>query len=457
MDDDRIRASAQRFRDEVAASVDVELAHQQSRRGRDRPRSGAVAAVLAALALVAGALILRPQSGEVEVAIDEETTTTTSTTIAPEPTVPDDGQVPAPIAIGAPDDGKDSVGLPVTAEPSTGLTDGQTVMVTGSGFPPGVAVGVVMCAKEAGADHGGRGVDACNIGHFSQGDTDQDGNVSIDFSVRRLLVVDGEEIDCASEPGRCILGMGMLSDYDQSGGVAVDFDPDEPLPEPPAITLSKYDGIADGEEVRVRVSGLLPDSHIAFLECTSDGHCAELGRETADSAGSFTGDVRLWRNLGVPAGAGADRPPNVDCAVERCTVTIRAQAPRGRRAAPVPISFDPALGGRVPPTFELAASGPFSYGDTVELLVEHLPGGVGIGGVVCPDGDFSLQGCSTYSEVEYDGGGTLNLPIQAPPGSSACSEGCVLVLNGHDYDLTGGVGSRPPLLVPEPIPIPIAP
>ena len=41
-----------------------------------------------------------------------------------------------------PRDGKSSIQLPLTVEPSTGLHDGQTVTVSATGFVPGESVGL---------------------------------------------------------------------------------------------------------------------------------------------------------------------------------------------------------------------------------------------------------------------------------------------------------------------------
>ncbi|HEX4901193.1 MAG TPA: neocarzinostatin apoprotein domain-containing protein, partial [Acidimicrobiales bacterium] len=222
-----------------------------------RRRLGPLAVAVGSLLAVVAVAVLVGPDGDGEVAVEEATTTTGVPGHAP-----GRDAFPAPLALGAPDDGKESVGLPVRADPSTGLVHGQQVTVTGTGFPPGESVGVVMCAKEAGRDHGARGAEACNLGRFAQATSDADGTATVTFAVSRLVVLDGVEIDCASEPGRCLIGMGMISDYDTSGGVLVDFDPSVPLPDPPTATLERTTDLVSGEPVGLRVTGLVPGSSV---------------------------------------------------------------------------------------------------------------------------------------------------------------------------------------------------
>ncbi|MGK2928535.1 MAG: neocarzinostatin apoprotein domain-containing protein [Acidimicrobiales bacterium] len=457
MTDHQLRSAARRLRADVSETIELDAAHENTELtpSAGRSRAGIAVVVVAVLAMVGGVFALTPRGGDVEVAVEETTSTT-----EPDPTVPDAVIAPTPIALGAPDDGKESVGLPVTAEPSTGLVDGQTVSVTGTGFPPGEAVGVVMCTREAGADHGGRGVDACNIGHFVQGTADQQGAVTVDFPVRRLATLDGEEIDCASETGRCILGMGMLSDYDQSGGVAIDFDPSEPLPDPPAVSLAKTAGIVDGESVAASITGLLPNSYLFVQQCAVPSlRCAPVGELNADADGNFDGDIRLWRSFGTyfdPA-SGA-RSPNVDCATEDCELQIQAETPGSRQIPPVGLGFDPSRGARVAPTFELTEPGPFHSGDTVTLTAEGLAVDTYIDASVCPSTGTDA-GCFAWTGGQYDGGGTIDLQIfvETQGIEDPCAAGCVLVLSLYQQSLTGGIHQGPPPLFPEPVPISIAP
>jgi hypothetical protein len=176
----------------------------------------------------------------------------TSTTLADEE---GEGESVVELSPQAPWNGADSLLLPVNVEPATGLVDGQTVTVTGAFFPPNSSFGVVMCTTQA-VEYG---VSACDIGNFTSGTTAADGTFTATFPVRRYFSVAGQMVDClagniepadwmaarnagepplsVTDPTRfsCIVAVGLISDYDQSGGFPISFEgavtgPDAPAP-----------------------------------------------------------------------------------------------------------------------------------------------------------------------------------------------------------------------------------
>lgn len=412
---------------------------QEPRRVRVPLVVGTVVVLLAALAIV-----VLPAGESGEVVVDEEATPTTR---GPQP--PDPGSFPAPMALGGPTDGKESVGLPVKAEPATGLRDGQAVEVTGTGFPPGVSVGIVMCAKEAGRDHGAQGVAACNIGHYASVTSDADGVATGTFSVRRLLVLAGNEIDCASEPGRCMVAMGMISDYDTSGGVLVDFDPSAPLPEPPTVTVDATDDLRDGQQVAVEVQGLYPDGMAGVMLCDEGGQrCLEVGSAEVDAEGRATVTGRVWRTFGVMAFDPEEPDPNVDCAVDACHLQVWGEAPGGRQVPPVPLAFDPSeVVDREPPLIRLLTEGPYGPGDEIEVEVLDVPRHTSADLVLCsPDGPCT-GGPSDFEET--DDGVRTRVEVLSAADGNPCMGPCTLWINLHAPPDPGGA----PLLLPPPIPI----
>ncbi|HEU5083197.1 MAG TPA: neocarzinostatin apoprotein domain-containing protein [Acidimicrobiales bacterium] len=435
----------------IRASEPIDLDPEVGGRGPveppRRPRLPVLLVLGAVVALVIGAVVADDRDVEVSVDQEQATTTTEADRRTPEP-----GSFPAPVALGGPTDGKESVGLPVKAEPSTGLVDGQEVTVTGTGFPPGVSVGVVMCTKEAGRDHGARGVDACNIGHFAQAETNSDGVAVATFSVRRLVVLDGQEVDCASEAQRCLIGMGMLSDYDTSGGVLVDFDPTVPLPDPPTATVEPSTGLVDGQEVTVSVTGLVPGTQVGATVCTTDGGaCFEAALpETVDDTGAATFDTRVWRVFGsAPPGVGAGGT-NVDCAVVPCSLAVWGEAVGGRALPQVGLSF---LGGpidRVPLTLEVTSTGPYRPGDVITVELPDLPVGASAEVLLCSGEQCSGTG---FRQDPLPGGGVrVSLRAFSPGEESACVDGpCRLTVLAS---LPPGT-DQPPLLLPEPVEVEI--
>lgn len=409
-----------------------------------RRAAPALVVVLAVLAMVAtvALVVARSGSGDAEVAVDEDVPSSTTTPPVPE------AAFPTPIALGGPTDGKESIGLPVRAEPSTGLVDGQEVTVTGTGFPPGVSVGVVMCTREAGRDHGARGVEACNIGHFAQTTSSEDGVAVATFSVRRIVVFEGREVDCASEAQRCLLGMGMISDYDTSGGVLVDFDASVPLPDPPSATVEPARGLVDGDQVEVRVAGLTPrGSATASLCDEAQEMCVELGRGaygTADDDGVAVLRVRVWRQFALPMW-GPDHPGrNIDCATERCVLTVWGESSTARSITPVILGFDPSGPKRTAPTI-VVEPGPHRAGEEIRLVVGPVPPGTVAEPVVC-----SPQSCTSAITSSDQAGDELQIRFRTEPG--ACSEHpCTLTVH-----LYGPGEGGPPLLIPAPVELEIS-
>lgn len=380
--------------------------------------------------------------GDAEVSVEETTTSQ----------APERGRdaFPAPMALGAPDDGKESVGLPVRAEPAAGLLHGQEVTVTGTGFPPGESVGVVMCAREAGRDHGARGAEACNLGRFVQATSGPDGVVVVAFTVSRLVVLDGVEIDCASEPGRCLIGMGMISDYDTSGGTLVDFDPGAPLPDPPTATLERTTDLVSGEPVGLTVTGLLPGSPLSVEVCGA-GACGGFPMITATAGddGVLRTAVRLWRAFGVHASQPGQRG-SVDCAREPCQVSFHADVTSGRAIPTLEVRFDPAFDAPTFPVATVLAEGPFSPGDDVPIRITGLPTGARMDASVCHPSRGECAGAGGTADDE----GVVDIELTLPRAADLASCECLLVFGAYWERET--TADERPLLHPDPVPIAIA-
>ncbi|HAS11020.1 MAG TPA: hypothetical protein DCS55_10975 [Acidimicrobiaceae bacterium] len=430
----------------------IDLALAGAAIGDEAPRSRAVLGALAVVAALAAAVLLLVPSGDAEVAVDEDATTTTTTTEPDadrrdDPSVPD--AFPAPLALGAPDDGKASIGLPVKAEPATGLVDGQTVQVTGTGFPPGESVGVVMCTREAGQDHGARGVDACNIGRFAQTTADADGVATVGFEVRRLVVLDGQEIDCASEAQRCLIGMGMLSDYDQSGGVLVDFDPSAPLPDPPTAALVGDGPFDDGEAVTVRVDGLRPGTGVGAAVCTADGgFCTDApSNGIVGDDGTATFQVRLWRVFSAPVWDAATTGQDIDCAAVACRLQVWGDAVAGRAVPMIDLSFTDGPIDRDRPVLEVRSEGPYRPGDHVEVFVPDVGPNSGLELMLC--GPTACNGAMVELDWVFGGIQARLIVPTALEGNPCIGEPCRLAAQVW----TEPAPDAPPPLAPLPVEI----
>ncbi|MGH9085917.1 MAG: neocarzinostatin apoprotein domain-containing protein, partial [Acidimicrobiales bacterium] len=337
-------------------------------------RRGRLLAMAAACALLAGAVAVlseRSDDDRTRVEVDEDGVA-----------LPD--LEPGVLRPLGPRDGKDSIRLPVTAEPSTGLRDGDVVHVSAPGFEPGEQVGIVQCAREAGGDSPETrgGVDGCNLGTVEYADADQDGVASGSFTVRRVLTTPlTGTVDCAAEADRCVVGMGAVNDYDRSGGHAIEFAPvDEPV-DIPTATVTPTEALADGDLVHVAAEGLTPGSVVSLSVCSSDPQvCWQTGEgievtETeggeeytnllvglrVDGEGRAERDVPVWRYLP------GDAPGTyVDCAVSRCSLRFD-----GDTSPPtVPLAFTGGGDGPRPPALAVDPSTELAVGD--EVMVRGL-------------------------------------------------------------------------------------
>lgn len=395
-----------------------------------------------------------------------------------------------------PRDGKDSIQLPVTAEPSTGLRDGDEVTVRGEGFVPGESVGIVQCAREAGGDtpEVRGGVDGCYIGDYVNVSADEQGVAQGTYRIKRVLTtpITGS-VDCAAEAGRCIVAMGAISDYDRSGGLPVEFATDVEPVELPTVQVEPAEALADGQVVRVTATGLTPDD-VMFVEvCSSDpSACWSTGVPVTDPegygalglpvdpSGRVDGEVPVWRFL-----PGGEPGTYVDCAVSPCSLRLSGRtAPptvplgfRGDGPAPTAVAFgvEPTEG--VAPGDEVVVAGDgFRPGFQVWVSLCAEP--------VSPEEQQQYGGACTGLgepiEVGEDGAFAVRQRLPEPPsygGGEVCDtsgrctavaqravvcdgvvDRCTLVAEGEWYAYTGGedgtvFGAAPPTFPPAPVPI----
>lgn len=434
---DRVGASAATgLRSHVAAHLDVEaaLGILADRRPRRRVRMLTAAAALLLLVVGAVAVLEQDTSNRVEVDGDD----------------PDrDGRdlpdlEPGVLTPLGPRDGKDSIRLPLTSEPSTDLVDGQAVTVSGSGFQPGEGVGLVQCAKEAGGDSPElrAGIQGCYIGGYTSLTADDAGVATGTYEVHRLLTTPlTGTIDCAAEAERCMVAMGALADYDRSGTHPIVFDADVEPVDLPTITVTPTDGLTDGAVVHVVAEGLTPGDRLYGEVCSSDPQActsaalradgpvdeAETRSMTTDSRGvevfeidavgllvdsrgRAEGDLTVWQYL-----PGADPGTYVDCAVSHCSLRLG-----GQTAPPtVPLAFLPGEGPVAPNAVVEPADG-LAVGDEVVVRGTGFRPGTAVMLTLCAHRGDSLEegylGCA-YNEGEellVAGDGTITIDYVIP-------------------------------------------
>ncbi|MCU0309862.1 MAG: neocarzinostatin apoprotein domain-containing protein [Acidimicrobiales bacterium] len=215
--------------------------------------------------------------------------------------------------------------------PNTDLVDRQIVTVTGGGFDPGAGVGVIQCRTGAG------GAEDCDFNTLRFFPADPDGGFSSPFTVRRLIRVGTETIDCA-QPDACEIGAGQ--DPTLGARAPISFDPDAPLAPPPVASVTPSTGLSDGQRVDVTGAGWEPNSGIYVIQCKvggpDDGSSCDLDSlitAPSDATGSFTTTFEVQAVISTQSG-------QVDCAAASGTCMIAVVwPPDPGTAVTTPLSF----------------------------------------------------------------------------------------------------------------------
>jgi len=226
----------------------------------------------------------------------------------------------------------------LTVDPSVGLLNNQIVTVTGSDYEPDSGVGIVQCRAPS------NGPEDCDLAIVQFVAPDASGDFSAPFQVRRLIQVEGVSIDCAVA-GACEIGAGSGLGPGQGAQAAIQFDPNQPLPPPPSITVTPSTGLVDGQQVAVNGTGFPPFGTIAVLQCQVGD--SENG-ENCDIAGANYPVPDEFGDVFTPFVVKQTMPTaqgNVDCAVTPCAL-VAATLPSGALSAAVTLVFRSAS----PPT-----------------------------------------------------------------------------------------------------------
>jgi hypothetical protein len=370
--------------------------------------------------------------------------------------VVDDGAPPVEVAVAAPDDGADSLGLPVRAEPADGLLDGQQISVFAEEFPPFAEVALVQCSPHAGES---RGVERCMISTFERAVADHQGSVFASFTVQRLLVIGDREIDCAGPPpdghtASCSVAVGMLSDYDVSGTAPLHFDPDAELAAHPTVLISNQVDLADYELVTLTIRNPGVGSRWHVNQCVvraNPAHCG--GGAVVDPV-----DPELQGAVFSPDGSDivATVPlrrmiDDVDCAREPEACSLVLQRQEDMRIYSTRLTFQPGAP-LAPATIVIDPPSPVAAGSEVGLeVVNRAPGQLTHPVLQCPAGSAAIDLCvpvgSPHLLVAAGGRGTITpvTRIDAGGSSTDCSvEGaCVLRV----VDPGGSVAAEVPVVV----------
>ncbi|MEO6988861.1 MAG: hypothetical protein ABI239_09455 [Aquihabitans sp.] len=279
----------------------------------------------------------------------------------------------------SPIDGKESWRLPVQVRPQSGLVDGQTVTVYGKGFGPHESLGIVQCTAEADVDN--LGVVGCELGPeddvysgVTYASADPAGNVIAQVVVKRYINTVSGEVDCFETAERCLIGMGAISNYDQSGGAYLNF-ADAPDFDTPTLSVDPAGPLAAGQDVNVAVTGWVPKRPVRIQQCVGD-ICQDLLDGKADEGGSFNGTV-IVGNAVIDPESGATVPCDGTCVLKANGIGVEGASSQPF-PDPVPLDFglDPITEGpsemavttTVPPTTE-----PVIYPEDPEMTPQSAP------------------------------------------------------------------------------------
>jgi hypothetical protein len=410
--DDAARAASRQLHAHITSKVNPEIALAALPpvdRPHDRRRFVAIAAV--AVLLVGLTVSLSDQNGgndRSRLELDE-----------------DGNKLPAPepgtLTFLGPDDGKDSIGLPVTVEPAVGLEDRDTVTASSPGFVPGEEVGIVQCAMEAGGDSPETrgGIDGCHIGSVVYATADAAGVATGRFTVRRVLTTPlTGTVDCAAEAERCLVAMGAIGDYDRSGGLGVAFiGGGEPI-HIPSITVTPADGLHDGDTVHVSGAGFAPHEVVMVSICaTNPSACWQtagtnhtFGVETDDD-GRIDDEVVVYRFL-----PGVEPGTYVDCAISPCSLRLM-----GNEVAPppAPLGFVSDDEQPIPPAVAVDPSSGVAIGDEVVVRGAGFEPGTYVSISLCASpvgspGERNVCSGAGDSQIEVDDEGTFAVELTLP-------------------------------------------
>jgi hypothetical protein len=219
----------------------------------------------------------------------------------------------------------------LTLEPSTDLPWTSPAHVEGGGFAPNTTYNIVQCTTDSTFFNF-----RCNFGPTLQ--TDGEGNLAGDFTIRRVIQAGSQPIDCA--PDACFVAVFSYNDAISFSVVPLTFDPDAPPPPRPTLTVTPSDYLSEGSVVHVEGSGFAPNTLVAVGQCRGEDtlvpDCGPLTIQLLDSdaEGRFSADLTLKPGIVTSAGI-------VGCydASGACSIRAATAGDPGATTPPVPLTF----------------------------------------------------------------------------------------------------------------------
>jgi hypothetical protein len=206
----------------------------------------------------------------------------------------------------------------VSVSPNSGLSAGQTVTVSGVGFPNGV--NLIPCATAHLGDGGW-----CDIGKMQNVAVDPNGRFSTSYMVFRYLWTDHGSIDCGAAPGTCaIVAFDPTNPYGRNANAPLTF---APALGPIKVTV-KADGTASKISGWATIKGTVKCSNSVPVSISGSLWQRIDKRHVAQGTFSLSvacqaGKTVSWTTKVVPAGM-----PIVPFAAGKAQATVHASAER---------------------------------------------------------------------------------------------------------------------------------
>ncbi len=250
----------------------------------------------------------------------------------PIPGTPDFG------TFGAPSPLPSAAAPTLVVTPSTGLRAGQSVSVRGTGFAAGGFVGVGQCTA---------GSQFCDAVFGDETPVAANGAFTTTITVSlRVNDDNGSLTHCLAIA--CEIQAADFENLDYFAAAPITFDPSQPLPPTPTITVTPRTGLHHNQAVVVAGSGFDPNAEVEISQCpqNSSGFCIDtVGFTSSGADGTFSTSVNVSRLVSSFDFEGdAPGPSVVDCAGKACTISAYQFSDAGfDLTAGVPIAFDASI------------------------------------------------------------------------------------------------------------------
>ena len=296
----------------------------------------------------------------------------------------------------------------VTVAPASGIRAGQSLAVTGSGFAPGHNLDVFQCGVNEFCDGGsGPSVRVASNGTFS----------TTLIASLRTTVNDVDLSNCIAVA--CEVRVEDYTDSEYTTAAPIGFDPSQPLPPTPTITVTPSTGLHHAQTVTVAGQGFDAQADVEISQCgpNSFGSCSDyLADVVVGADGTFSASAtvsRLVRSFDFGPG-GPNAPTTVDCATSTCSISASEYSGRGFSLdASAPLAFD---GSVPPPALPTVTAVPLTNLPNRATVTVHGSGfraGESVYAEQCISGT-TFGTCGGFGEAVADstGGVTLTVPVR---------------------------------------------